>query len=188
MQGIVFNSHYYTWMDLAHQELIREVLGPLDVLHSLGADVVVAESSARYFASARFDEEIDIEVSLDSLTTSSMTTVHTFRRGETVLAEGRVRHVAVDPKALTKTPGQMRFAPPSPLFSTPTHSRSSGSHRRRGTPSRATDFLRNTFDSGSPKGTVRPAERGPPVGRAQSTPGTMRRSRTAPSPRAAIAS
>ena len=104
MQGIVFNSHYYTWMDLAHQELIREVLGPLDVLHSLGADVVVAESSARYFASARFDEEIDIEVSLVSLTTSSMTTVHTFRRGETVLAEGRVRHVAVDPKALTKTP------------------------------------------------------------------------------------
>ena len=82
MQGIVFNSHYYTWMDIAHQELIREVLGPLDVLHSLGADVVVAESSARYFASARFDDEIDIGVTLDSLTTSSMTTVHTFRRGE----------------------------------------------------------------------------------------------------------
>jgi acyl-CoA thioester hydrolase len=104
MQGIVFNSHYYTWMDLAHTELIREVLGPLDLLHSLGADVVVAESSARYFASARFDEEIDIEVRLDSLTTSSMTTVHTFRRDDTVLAEGRVRHVAVDPKTLTKTP------------------------------------------------------------------------------------
>ncbi|MCW2828947.1 MAG: hypothetical protein JWQ67_2563, partial [Marmoricola sp.] len=29
MQGIVFNAHYYTWMDLAHTELIREVLGPL---------------------------------------------------------------------------------------------------------------------------------------------------------------
>ena len=104
MQGIVFNSHYYAWMDLAHQELIREVLGPLDVLHALGVDVVVAESSARYFASARFDEDIDIEVRLDDLTTTSMTTVHTFRHGETVLAEGRVRHVAVNPKALTKTP------------------------------------------------------------------------------------
>ena len=104
MQGIVFNSHYYTWMDLAHTELIREVLGPLDVLHSLGVDVVVAESSARYLASARFDEEIDIEVRLDALTTSSMTTAHTFRRADTVLAEARVRHVAVDPKTLTKTP------------------------------------------------------------------------------------
>ena len=104
MQGIVFNSHYYTWMDLAHTELIREVLGPLDALHALGVDVVVAESSARYFASARFDQEIDIEVRLESMTTSSMTTVHTFRHGETVLAEGRVRHVAVDPRTMSKAP------------------------------------------------------------------------------------
>jgi acyl-CoA thioester hydrolase len=104
MQGIVFNSHYYAWMDLAHQELIREVLGPLDVLHALGADVVVAESSARYFASARFDQEIDIEVRLDGLGTTSMNTGYTFRNGETVLAEGRVRHVCVHPELMTKTP------------------------------------------------------------------------------------
>lgn len=48
MQGIVFNTHYYAWMDLAHQELIREVLGRLEVLIGLGVDVVVAESSARH--------------------------------------------------------------------------------------------------------------------------------------------
>jgi acyl-CoA thioester hydrolase len=104
MQGIVFNSHYYTWMDLGHTELIREVLGPLGVLHALGVDVVVAESSARYFASARFDQEIDIGVRLESLTTTSMTTVHTFRHGETTLAEGRVRHVCVKRESWTKTP------------------------------------------------------------------------------------
>ena len=103
MQGIVFNSHYYTWMDLAHTELI-EVLGPLDVLHAMGVDVVVAESSARFFASARFDQEIDIEIRLEGLTTSSMTTVHTFRYGETVLAEGRVRHVCVGRESWTKAP------------------------------------------------------------------------------------
>jgi acyl-CoA thioester hydrolase len=104
MQGIVFNAHYYTWMDLAHTELIREVLGPLAALHALGVDVVVAESSAKYFVSARFDQEIDIEVALESLTTSTMTTVHTFRHGSDVLAEGRVRHVAVDPTQLTRKP------------------------------------------------------------------------------------
>ena len=158
MQGIVFNSHYYTWMDIAHTELIREVLGPLDVLHSLGADVVVAESSARYFASARFDEEIDIEVTLDSLTTSSMTTVHTFRRGEEVLAEGRVRHVAVDPKTLTKTPWPEEVRAAFTPCSTP-------ANRRTG------------WDSG----TSAPRD-------AQSAAGTIRRSRTAPSPSAANAS
>ena len=105
MQGIVFNSHYYTWIDLAHTEYLREVLGaPLDVLHALGVDVMVAESSARFFASARFDQEIDIEVRLESLTTTSMTTVHTFRHGETVLAEGRIRHVCVDQTSWAKTP------------------------------------------------------------------------------------
>ncbi|MEO7942688.1 MAG: thioesterase family protein [Marmoricola sp.] len=104
MQGVVFNSHYYAWMDLAHQELIREVLGPLEVLWTLGVDVVVAESSARYRASARFDQEIDIEVALASLTTTSMTTVHTFRHGSDVLAEARVRHVCVDRESWTKTP------------------------------------------------------------------------------------
>jgi len=104
MQGIVFNSHYYTWIDIAHQELIREVLGPLEVLHALGADVMVAESSARYFASARFDQHIDIGVTLASLTTTSMTTAHTFRHKDTLLAEGRVRHVCVDRESWGKRP------------------------------------------------------------------------------------
>ena len=53
-------------MDVAHTERIRSVLGPFYVLFSLGVDVVVAESSARFLASARFDEEIDIEVRLDT--------------------------------------------------------------------------------------------------------------------------
>ena len=112
MQGIVFNSHYYTWMDDAHTELIREVIGPVAVLHALNADVMVAESSARYFASARYDQEIDIEVRLDSLTTTSMTTVHTFRHGETVLAKGTVRHVCVDRVKWAKRPwpGEVRAA------------------------------------------------------------------------------
>ena len=68
---------------------------------------MVAESSARYFASARFDQEIDIEVRLESLSTTAMATVHTFRRGEELLAEGRIRHVCVDTSGSppwTKTP------------------------------------------------------------------------------------
>jgi acyl-CoA thioester hydrolase len=105
MQGIVFNSHYYTWMDLAHTELIREVVGPVqEVFYDLGVDVMVAESSARYRASARYDDEIDIEVRLASLTTTSMTTAYTFRHGDDVLAEGSVRHVCVSRDSWTKTP------------------------------------------------------------------------------------
>jgi acyl-CoA thioester hydrolase len=45
-----------------------------------------------------------VEVRLESLTTSSMTTRHTYRHGSAVLVEGRVRHVCVDQQTWTKSP------------------------------------------------------------------------------------
>ena len=104
MQGIVFNSHYYAWMDVSHTEWIRALLGPVSELYAHGVDVMVAESSCRFHASARFDEEIDIEVTLESLSNTSMTTVHTFRRDDAVLVVGRIRHVCVSRDSWTKTP------------------------------------------------------------------------------------
>lgn len=104
MQGIVFNAHYYTWMDVAHTELWREALGTLDDLHALGVDFVVAESSARFRAPARFDQDLDIAVQVEALTSSSMTSLHTFRHDGRLLAEGRIRHVCVDAQTWTKTP------------------------------------------------------------------------------------
>jgi acyl-CoA thioester hydrolase len=99
MQGIVFNAHYYTWMDVAHTEWLRDRLGSpgvaLEGLHRHGVDVVVAESSCRYLASATFDDAVDVEVALEHLGTTSMVTTHTFRRDGVLLAEGRVRHVGV---------------------------------------------------------------------------------------------
>ena len=104
MQGIVFNAHYYTWIDIAHTEWIRDRFGSLEELVALGVDVVVAESSCRFRSPARFDDEVEIAVRLEDLTTSSMTTTHTFTRGDELLAEGRIRHVSVHPQELTKLP------------------------------------------------------------------------------------
>ena len=75
---------------------------------------MVAESSARSCASARFDEEIDIEVRLDSLSTTSMTTVHTFRRGDTVLGGGPHPPRVREPESWTEDArGPTPYAPPS---------------------------------------------------------------------------
>lgn len=104
MQGIVFNAHYYTWMDVAHTELLREAFGPLSALQALGVDFVVAESSARYLASARFDDQVDVAVVVESLGTTSMITRFDFARADGVLVEGRVRHVCVDSATWTKAP------------------------------------------------------------------------------------
>jgi acyl-CoA thioester hydrolase len=104
MQGIVFNAHYVTWMDIAHTELWRAAVGPLADFQRTGLDFVTAEVACRYLSPARFDDEVDIVVRLDPLTTTSMTSHHTVTRDGTTLAEGRVRHVCVSTATMAKAP------------------------------------------------------------------------------------
>ena len=104
MQGIVFNAHYYTWIDDAYTELWRDAFGPLSALHDRGCDFVVAESSARFRASARYDQEIDIAVGVESMTSTSMTTTHNFFHQDQLLVEGRIRHVCIGAETMAKAP------------------------------------------------------------------------------------
>lgn len=104
MQGHAFNAHYVTWMDIAHTELWRAAAGPYGDFAAAGHEIVVAEVGARYRAPAHFDDDLTIEVTLAPLTTSSMTSHHRMRRGETVLADTWVRHVCVDGRTHEKRP------------------------------------------------------------------------------------
>jgi acyl-CoA thioester hydrolase len=69
-----------------------------------GVDLVVAEARIRFVAGARFDEELDIEMPVDHLGTTSMIIHPVFRVGERLIADGEVRHVFVDPHTLKKKP------------------------------------------------------------------------------------
>lgn len=104
MQGHAFNAHYVTWMDIAHTELWREAVGPYGAFSAAGLEIVVAEVGARYRSPARFDDELVVEVTLDPLTASSMTSHHRMRRGDQVLADTWVRHVCVDGRTHEKRP------------------------------------------------------------------------------------
>lgn len=104
MQGHVFNAHYLTWFDIAHGEMWRAALGPYEDFVAEGFDIVVAEARARFRRGARFDEEVDIEVSVAALTTSSLTTAYAVRRDDEVLCDGELRHVCVGSQAHDKRP------------------------------------------------------------------------------------
>jgi acyl-CoA thioester hydrolase len=104
MQGHVFNAHYVTWMDIAHTELWRAAVGPYPEFVAGGHEIVVAEVGVRFRAAARFDEDLEIGVVVEPLTTSSMTSRHAVRRGEELLVEGWVRHVCVDASTYEKRP------------------------------------------------------------------------------------
>jgi|SRR5215216_1554676 len=102
MQGVVFYPNYLAYFDHAITELWREAIGPYGGMVDLGVDMVVAEAGIRYRASARFDDEVDLVVSVVRLGTTSMSTELSVERvgDRRLLAEGELRHVFVDPASL----------------------------------------------------------------------------------------
>jgi acyl-CoA thioester hydrolase len=103
-QGIVFNGNWFQYFDVALTELWRVTFGSYASVMERGSDVVVLEASARYFAPARFDEEIEIAMSYERLgTTSTVSRFDATRDGER-LVEGRLVHVFVDPATMAKQP------------------------------------------------------------------------------------
>jgi acyl-CoA thioester hydrolase len=105
-QGHVFNAHYFAFFDVAMTELFRAVFpgGYAQMLEDHGIDMVVAEAHARFLGSARFDEEVELDVELTRIGTTATTTAFTLRRGNEVLVEGELRHVYVDTAGWEKTP------------------------------------------------------------------------------------
>lgn len=103
-QGVVFNGQYLFFYDVAVTELFRERIGPYPEIVGRGYDIVVAEARIRFVEGARFDEELDIEMPVEHLGTTSMIIRPVFRVGERLIADGEVRHVFVDPSTLRKTP------------------------------------------------------------------------------------
>lgn len=113
MQGHVFNGHYLTWFDMAHTGLMADALGrPWTETVQSGIDVVVIESGVRYRAPARFEDELSVAVSLDPLTSSSMTSRYVISRSGALIADGFLRHVCVSTGSVEKRawPEQVRHA------------------------------------------------------------------------------
>lgn len=103
-QGVVFNAHYLAWFDMNMTELWRAAFGSYQAAIERGFDIVVVTAELTYRASGRFDEMLDLEVSVAALGTTSLTTRHAVRRDGQLLVEGTLRHVLVEPRSLTKLP------------------------------------------------------------------------------------
>ena len=106
MQGHVFNGHYLTWFDIAHTEALRAALGVSypEFVAEHGVDFVVAESGVRYLAPAHFDDVLEIAVTFEPPTSSSLTSRFAIGRDGTAVAAGFLRHVCVDARTHANTP------------------------------------------------------------------------------------
>jgi acyl-CoA thioester hydrolase len=106
MQGHVFNGHYLTWFDIAHTEALRTATAVTypELVAAHGIDFVVAESGVRYLAPAYFDDLLEVAVTFEPLTSSSLTSRFTIVRDGVTIATGFLRHVCVDAKDFKKLP------------------------------------------------------------------------------------
>jgi acyl-CoA thioester hydrolase len=103
MQGLVFNANYLLYYDVAFTELWRVAVGPWTAMVDRGVDVVVAEAALRFRAPARYDNEIDLRITVARLGTTSFGTDLEIVRGEELLVDGTMRHVCVDARTWSKT-------------------------------------------------------------------------------------
>jgi acyl-CoA thioester hydrolase len=102
-QGIVFNANHFAYFDITLTELWREAFGSYDAVRDdFGSDVVVADAQATFHASPRFDDLLDIEMTIEKLGNSSMVAAFEEKRDDQLLVSGRMVHVFVDPATYTK--------------------------------------------------------------------------------------
>lgn len=104
MQGVVAHPNYLGFFDWAMTEMWRQAIGPYQEMVDSGVDLVIAETTQRYRSPARFDEELDIEVSVRHLgNTSLVLGFRGFVDGRAVI-EGENRYVAVGTGSHEKVP------------------------------------------------------------------------------------
>jgi acyl-CoA thioester hydrolase len=96
-QSAVFNANYLLYFDVAITEMWRDAFGSYEeALRQWGLDLVVAEANVRFLRPARFDDELDIDVTTEKIGTTSLTLRFDVRRGPDEIALGLSRYVFVD--------------------------------------------------------------------------------------------
>jgi acyl-CoA thioester hydrolase len=111
-QGIVFNANYLLYFDVAFTELWRERLGGYMEMIERGVDVMLVQSNIGYRRPARADDELDLQIRVVSLGTTSMALGVAVERDGELLTEAELHYVFVDAATHVKTeiPPEVRAA------------------------------------------------------------------------------
>ncbi len=105
MQKIVFNSHYLMYFDTAMADYWRALAMPYEeAMHQLGGDLYVKKASVEYFASARYDDMLDIGLQCSRIGNSSLTFTGGIFAGDKLLVSGDLVYVFANPATQTSQP------------------------------------------------------------------------------------
>jgi len=95
--GVVYYANYLKFMERARSEWLRALGFEQDELRDQwGIMFVVRRVEVDYLAPARFNDEIDVDVSVHEVGRASLSVKQTLTRGSTRLVSAKVRLACVD--------------------------------------------------------------------------------------------
>jgi len=99
--GIVFYANYLKFFERARTEWLRSLgIGQSALRDQVGGMFIVSETSVRYLAPARLDDELSVTAGLEAGGRASLIIAQQARRGDTLLCEGTIRIGWVDAATL----------------------------------------------------------------------------------------
>jgi acyl-CoA thioester hydrolase len=109
--GIVYYANYLRWFEVGRTELLRGLGIPYQKVEEEGISLPVSEVFCKYHASAKYDDVLTIETSVDFIKRASIQFGYRIFReaDETLLVTGSTLHAFVDRKGrIVKIPSFLR--------------------------------------------------------------------------------
>jgi len=120
-QGVVHNSNYFVWFEVARVEFLERFAGGYQRLRDLGIESFVLESHARFVAPAVFDDRLLVHTRCLDIRGARFRFEYAIERSGAVIADGWTAHATVDARTQrpTRIPGWLAEAIAAPGSSGP---------------------------------------------------------------------
>jgi acyl-CoA thioester hydrolase len=102
-QGVVHNSNYFVWFEVARVEFLERFAGGYQRLRDLGIESFVLESHARFIAPAVFEDRLLVHTRCLDVRGARFRFEYAIEREAEVIAEGWTAHATVDAGTLRPT-------------------------------------------------------------------------------------
>lgn len=96
MGGVVYHANYLRYIERARSDWVRNLGNDQNAMRDAGIIWVVRRVEADYLASARFDDELQVETEVVAISGVRLTMAQLIRRGDTEIFRASVTAVCVN--------------------------------------------------------------------------------------------
>ena len=111
MMGVVYYGNYFRYFEAGRSEFLRAAGLPYGKLEKAGYMLPVASASAKYHASARYDELLTLETSVDAVKLGSLKMRYRLVRDadDLLITTGETVHACIGPSGrVSRIPAMLR--------------------------------------------------------------------------------